>query len=93
MEVIGEISAAQGADDEGREVTMSPDRKRQSRQSKKGKALKEVEDDTFVLPKCAESSRRPNRREEREAARRSDSRDESTHGANAVERDHAGTMR
>jgi hypothetical protein len=75
--VICEIGAAKRANDQRRNVTMLSKRKRQSRQSEKGKSLKDVEDDTFVLSERAQSGRGPDGSEQGETTRRGESREES----------------
>lgn len=90
--MIREIGAAKRADDQRRGVAVSPKRKRQSRQSQNREALKNGENNSFVLAERAQTRCRSDRREERKATRSGDGRDKGAHRANAVERQHAGSM-
>ena len=90
--MICEIGAAKRADDQWRGVAVSPIRKRQPCQSQSRKALKDVEDNVFVLAERAQSRRGSNRREERETTRSRNRGNKSANRSNALERHHADTM-
>lgn len=75
--MIREIGAAKRADDQRRGVAVPPIRKCQPRQSQNSEALENAEDDTFVLTERTQTRRRSDRREQREATRGREGRNES----------------